>query len=137
MTRSFAAFIGFVVLVCSFPVHASTQAESSTSAPTDTKIYLVGGDVKPPQPIGSKQPDLTKEEKQKARNAKASGKVELTVIVGSDGEVKRARVDTQTSEYLGQKAVEAVKSWKFKPATKKGVPVNAQIHIQVNFNLWD
>jgi TonB family protein len=37
---------------------------------------------------------------------------------------------------LDQKAVEAVKQWKFDPATKDGKPVAVQINVEVNFRLY-
>jgi protein TonB len=32
--------------------------------------------------------------------------------------------------------VEAVKTWRFKPATKDGVPVAVQVNVEVNFRLY-
>jgi TonB family protein len=37
---------------------------------------------------------------------------------------------------LDQKAVEAVKKWKFQPAEKDGRPVAVQINVEVNFRLY-
>ena len=37
---------------------------------------------------------------------------------------------------LDQKAIEAVRQWKFEPAMKDGRPVAVQINVEVNFRLY-
>jgi TonB family protein len=37
---------------------------------------------------------------------------------------------------LDEKAVEAVKQYKFKPATLKGQPVPVEVNIEMNFRLY-
>ena len=37
---------------------------------------------------------------------------------------------------LDQKAIEAVRNWKFEPAMKDGQPVAVQINVEVNFRLY-
>jgi len=37
---------------------------------------------------------------------------------------------------LDEKAIEAVRQWKFKPATKDGHPVAVQVNIEVSFRLY-
>jgi len=37
---------------------------------------------------------------------------------------------------LDEKALEAVKTWKFQPGMKDGHPVAVQISIEVNFHLY-
>ncbi len=36
---------------------------------------------------------------------------------------------------LDQKAIEAVRQWRFRPATKNGRPVSVRANIEVNFRL--
>jgi protein TonB len=36
---------------------------------------------------------------------------------------------------LDEKAVEAVRQWRFKPGTKDGSPVAVRINVEINFNL--
>ncbi len=38
---------------------------------------------------------------------------------------------------LDEKAVEAVKTWKFKPAMQDGRPVPVQIYVDINFSLYN
>jgi protein TonB len=37
---------------------------------------------------------------------------------------------------LDEKAIEAVKNWRFRPALRNGQPVAAQIGVQVDFHLY-
>ena len=37
---------------------------------------------------------------------------------------------------LDEKAIEAVRNWKFEPAKKDGKPVAVQINVEVNFHLY-
>ena len=37
---------------------------------------------------------------------------------------------------LDQKALEAVRLWKFKPAMKDGSPVSVEVNVEVNFHLY-
>ena len=37
---------------------------------------------------------------------------------------------------LDEKAIEAVRKWKFEPAMKDGKPVAVQISVEVNFRLY-
>ena len=36
---------------------------------------------------------------------------------------------------LDRSVIDAVRAWKFKPATQKGKPVPVRVHLQVNFSL--
>jgi len=37
---------------------------------------------------------------------------------------------------LDEKAVEAVRTWRFEPAHKDGQPVAVQVNVEVNFRLY-
>jgi len=37
---------------------------------------------------------------------------------------------------LDEKAIEAVKKWRFVPAMKDGKPVAVQVNVEVNFHLY-
>jgi TonB family protein len=65
-----------------------------------------------------------------------SGEVTLAVDVLPDGSTNNIRIVKSLYPALDQAAVETVALWKFKPATKAGVPVKAEIKVAVSFRLF-
>jgi periplasmic protein TonB len=96
-------------------------------------IYPAGKmGVTVPQVIFNPEPSFSDE----ARKAKAQGMVLLLVVVGKDGHTYDIRVGQSLGMGLDEKAIEAVKSWRFRPATLNGQPVATQIAVQVDFHLY-
>ena len=60
----------------------------------------------------------------------------LSAIVEPDGSTSHIRVIKRVGHGLDEKAIEAVKTWKFKPASLYGKPVAARIAIEVKFHLY-
>jgi TonB family protein len=60
----------------------------------------------------------------------------LKIVVGEDGTVQNATILQSTDHDLDAKAIEAVKQWKFDPATKKGIPVAVELMVEVDFHLY-
>lgn len=94
--------------------------------------YKVGGGVQAPRPIFTPDPEYSEE----ARKAKYQGVVVLWLVVGPDGRPRDMRIQRGLGMGLDAKAMEAVKQWKFEPATKDGKPVAVQINVEVNFRLY-
>lgn len=89
-------------------------------------IYTVeGGKNTPPVLIHKVEPDQTP----------TQGSVVLQVEIESDGSVddKSIQVLRSLASDADRKAIECVKQWKFKPATKNGYPVAMTATIEVNF----
>lgn len=95
-------------------------------------VFRVGNGVAPPVVIYNPDPDYSDE----ARKAKYQGTVVLNVIVGADGRVYNPSIARSLGMGLDEKAIERVKEWKFKPATKDGKPVPVQVNVEVSFNLY-
>ncbi len=95
-------------------------------------IYRVGGGVSAPRAIYSPDPDYSEE----ARKAKYQGTVVLFVVVGADGRPHDIRIQRSLGLGLDEKAIEAVRTWKFEPAKKDGQAVAVQVNIEVNFRLY-
>lgn len=110
---------------------ASAAAGVKGGSPVGT-IYDVGGDVLPPVPIYHPDPTYSDE----ARRAKFSGVVPLAIVVNSDGDVTDAKVEKPVGYGLDQKAVDTIKTWKFKPATRNGTPVPVHLLTEVTFRLY-
>jgi TonB family protein len=73
---------------------------------------------------------------EQARRAKLNGTVELKVIVGVDGKAHNIEIVKALGNSLDEKAVNAVQSWRFKPAAgPNGDPVPVVVPIEVTFRL--
>jgi TonB family protein len=94
--------------------------------------YRVGGGVSAPKAVYSPDPEYSEE----ARKAKYQGTVLLWVIVGPDGRTHDIKVSRPLGMGLDEKAMEAVRNWKFEPAQLNGQPVAVQVNIEVNFHLY-
>lgn len=70
-----------------------------------------------------------------ARQQAVSGEVSLAVDVLPDGSTNNIRILKSLDPKLDQAAVETVARWRFKPATKAGIPVKAEVKVAVSFRL--
>jgi TonB family protein len=61
--------------------------------------------------------------------------VVLNLIVQRDGTVRDIRVVTSLGMGLDEKAIEAVKQWRFRPGQKGGQAVDVSAIIEVTFRL--
>ncbi|HXZ79648.1 MAG TPA: energy transducer TonB [Terriglobales bacterium] len=96
-------------------------------------VFQVGKfGVSAPRAIYTPDPEYSEE----ARKAKYQGTVVLWLIVDPSGRPRDIRVSRSLGLGLDQKAVEAVRQWKFEPAKKDGQPVAVQINVEVNFRLY-
>jgi TonB family protein len=95
-------------------------------------IFHVGGGVSAPRTIYAPEPEFSEE----ARKAKYQGVCTLGLVVGADGRPSNIRVLSSLGMGLDEKAIEAVKNWKFEPAMKDGHPVRVEIAVEVDFHLY-
>jgi TonB family protein len=93
--------------------------------------YRPGSGVSPPQLIREVRADYTDE----ARRANIVGEVLLEIIVKRDGTVGDVRVLRRLGAGLVERAIEAVRQWKFSPARLKGTPVDVVVEVAVEFKL--
>lgn len=94
-------------------------------------LMSVGGGVSAPQVLHAVEPDFTEE----ARRANFQGNVQIKLIVDSQGNPQDIRVLSHLGMGLEQKAVDAVRQYKFKPAMFQGHPVSVEIVLDVDFRL--
>jgi protein TonB len=85
-----------------------------------------------PRVIYGPEPSFSDE----ARKSKTQGSVVLVLAVGEDGRTYDISVQRSLGMGLDEKAMEAVRAWRFHPATLNGQPVAAQIAVEVNFHLY-
>lgn len=95
-------------------------------------VYRIGGGVSAPVPIFTPEAEFSDE----ARRAKYQGVVLISLIVDAQGNPQNPRVVRPLGMGLDEKALEAVRKYKFKPAMKDGKPVPVMMSIEVNFRLY-
>lgn len=94
-------------------------------------LMSVGGGVSAPQVLHAVDPVFTDE----ARRANFQGMASIQLIVDSQGYPQNVRVVRRLGMGLDEKAVEAVRQYRFKPAMYQGHPVSVQMVIEVDFRL--
>jgi TonB family protein len=98
--------------------------------------YPVGGDVTAPVPIYKPEPGYTEE----ARAAKLEGTDVFAVVVDANGAVADVCLTRSLSEgkvvSLDENAIQTLRTWKFKPALRKGKPVPVKVTVEVSFRMF-
>jgi TonB family protein len=107
-------------------------ARSLASATNNETGYADANGTTLPRAVYQPSPQFT----DKARKAKINGVVLLKVTVTASGDVGNIKVAKGLGYGLDEKAEEAVRTWKFKPATKDGVPVDYELAVEVDFRLY-
>jgi periplasmic protein TonB len=92
----------------------------------------IGGGISSPIPIYTVEPEFSEE----ARKAKVAGNVLVKLWVGTDGLPSHVHVIRGVGMGLDEKAIEAVRQYRFKPAMENGKPVLVELNIEVNFQIF-
>ena len=95
-------------------------------------LYHIGGGVSAPQLIYSVDPEFSDE----ARRAKYQGIVLVSLIVDAQGNPQHVRISRPLGMGLDQKALDAVRQYKFKPAYFQGHAVPVELAVEVNFHIY-
>jgi TonB family protein len=105
--------------------------ELEAVAPDSSPAYRVGGGVKAPVLLWKSEPYYSEE----ARKAKHQGTTMLYVQISPEGKATNIHVIRRLGLGLDQKAIEAVKHWRFQPGMRGDEPVTVEATIEVNFRL--
>jgi TonB family protein len=93
--------------------------------------YRPGSGIEPPRLLKEVTADYTED----ARRANIEGSVLLEIVVRSDGSVGDPKVIRSLGGGLDQRAVQAVRQWRFAPARRLGTPVDVIVQVSVEFKL--
>jgi protein TonB len=93
--------------------------------------FQPGSGIDPPQLLREVKPLYTDE----ARKRVLEGNVVLEIVVRRDGSVGSLRVTHPLGAGLDERALEAVRQWRFAPATRRGAPVDVVVEVSVEFKL--
>lgn len=95
-------------------------------------VMRPGGGVSDPVPLYAPDPEFSDQ----ARRAKYQGICIVGLIVDAHGNPQQVHIVRPLGMGLDEKAMEAVRQYKFKPAMYHGHPVPVQINIEVNFRIY-
>jgi protein TonB len=95
-------------------------------------VRSIGGGVSAPVLTYSVEPEFSEE----ARKAKQAGNVLVGLIVDQQGRPQNVHVVRGVGMGLDEKAMEAVRQYRFKPAMEGGKPVAVQLNVEVNFQIF-
>ncbi len=109
---------------------AKAKRQGLTTPANSPHNAASSGDVEA-RGIYTPQPDYTEE----ARAAHREGVCTLSLIIGLDGKTSNIVVVKKLGNGLDEKAVEAVRTWKFEPGRKNGKPVLTHLTLGIQFKL--
>jgi protein TonB len=95
-------------------------------------LRKVGGGVSSPVVIYQVEPEFSEE----ARKAKFMGVVTVNLVVDTHGLPQNVHVLRGAGMGLDDKAVAAVKQYRFKPAMEGGKPVPVELNVEVQFQIF-
>jgi protein TonB len=128
--HNFGSILAFLLWVVAVP--GDLKAQQATEPKANPPRAGTNG-LTSPQCIYCPQPEYS----QKARKAKIEGVVLLDVTVTTGGQVANPVVLKGLGMGLDEKALEAVRNWKMKPAIgPHGNPVNCRAQVHVTFHLF-
>lgn len=93
--------------------------------------YRPGSGVEPPIVVREVRPTYTEE----ARQRGITGEVVLEIVVLQNGTVGRVKVLNGLGSGLDERAIDAVRQWRFEPARLRGTPVDVVVEVTVEFRL--
>ena len=114
-------------------VDSCPQPPEGKEAWFDTCKYLpLGNGVKPGRALKISDPEYS----EYARKKNIKGEIQLAVAINAEGTVDAVKVLTPLEQGLDKNAQDAVKQWRFTPATMAGKAVAVQIPVSVTFDLY-
>ena len=93
--------------------------------------YRPGSGVMPPRLLREVKAAYTED----ARRSNLEGEVVLEIVVRRDGSVSDVRLISGLPGGLNERAIAAVRQWRFAPATRLGQPVDVLVEVAVEFKL--
>jgi TonB family protein len=125
-------FVAGVAVLLLFPVLQTVEGQSNPPSNSGPQVLRNSGpDITPPRPTYAPDPEYS----ERATKAGLQGSCEISLIVGTDGLAHDVKITKSLGMGLDENSVTAVRSWKFEPARKNGIPVAAQITVEISFRL--
>ena len=93
--------------------------------------FRPGSGITPPRVLQEVKAEYTDE----ARRSGITGEVVMEIVVRRDGSVSDVKLLRGLGGGLNDRARQAVRQWRFAPATRQGVPVDVIVEVAVEFKL--
>jgi TonB family protein len=93
--------------------------------------FRPGSGIEPPRLLREVRADYTED----ARRRAIEGEVVLEIVVRRDGSVGDVKFLKRLGAGLDERAVQAVRQWRFAPARRRGSPVDVIVEVAVEFKL--
>jgi TonB family protein len=93
--------------------------------------YRPGSGIEPPSLLSEVKPDYTEQ----ARQRGIEGDVVMEIVVRRDGSVGDVRVLQGLGYGLDERAIQAVRQWRFSPAHRRGAAVDVMVEVAMEFKL--
>jgi TonB family protein len=103
-----------------------TLAAAPQPSPTPV-VYRVGGDVKAPILLKKVEPHFRQDHVEHQL-----GVLIVEGIIGSNGKIRDLKIQKGPKNSFAREALVAMRQWEYKPATRRGVPVDVYLTITVS-----
>ena len=110
-------------------VDRAEAEERSKPEPDANGVYRPTSEIRRPVIVERTQPRYPVEDRRRG----ISGSVVLSVVIGDDGQVRQPKVVRSVSPSMDRAALEAVRTWRYRPAMLNGAPVSVYGIVTVNF----
>jgi TonB family protein len=94
-----------------------------------TRIYPISGGGKPPRPLYTPDPQYS------SGLPRGNGVVLVGLVVTEQGTPENVRILNSSNEGLENAALDAVRGYRFAPATLDGKPVAVKLQVKVDFSI--
>lgn len=116
----------------------AVESPPSSSVPAETADDTLGVPVVPPHVDAQRMQNPAPAYPRQSRRLREEGTVVLELLILEDGTVSKARIETSSGySRLDETALQAVKHWRYMPATQGGKPIAFTYLQPVVFSLTD
>lgn len=110
------------------PVAAAVESPPPAE---DDRVYHLTSEIQPPVLVSQVNPTYPAA----ARRARREGIAVVAAVVGADGSVRAAKIVRSVGPDIDRAALEAIRQWRYRPASREGRPVAVHTVIQIAFEL--
>lgn len=117
------------------PEHVKPEYRRTRDSTLNEPVFTFSKEdvsVTAPKPVDTPEPVMN----DLARRERIQGTLLFTIVVDKKGTISDIKTDKALGYGLEENAVESLKKWRFKPATRNGEPVALRFPVEVTFHLY-